>query len=662
MHRQILIFAIFVLLHSVSNAQTRQWSDATGAFQIEAELVTSRGGKVVLEKPNGKLVVVPIAKLSEADRKFLEQKSKSAAAKSAQADNTKPERPPQPNQPGEVAVTNEERSVAVQTKEILSAACYRCHGQDGTSEGGFNFVLNLEKLGKTFATPAEDSLLMERITANDDSVMPPAGEEPILSPSSIATIKSWIDAGAPAIVEKSERKFVTNDRVVELILADVASKRDRSQRFMRYFTLTHLYNAGVSDDELQTYRNAFKKLINSLSWNTDLVIPTAVDDAQTIFGLDMRDLHWRDDNWKAIESANPYFLDLATETSNACAEKTQTQMPFIRIDWFVNAASKPPLYHDMLSLPQTDVELERLLRVNVDANISQEKVIRAGFNRSGVSQNNRLIEWHKSPYGSYWKSYDFGGNLGHQNLFQYPMGPKYGSESFKQDGGEIIFTLPNGLQGYFLVDEVGKRIDQGPTNIVSDPKRLDRTVTNGVSCMSCHYSGIIPKKDQVGFAVRSNPAAFEDADDILALYRDPIELDQKMDQDVQKFSNVLSQLGITNISRSGESISAMALRFQQDIDLRHVSSEFGLKPEEFLERIKDASQVARVFSSLRINGGTIKRDVFKDMFGDACVELKLTKSKSRKRAVASSGPFPDSEDRNGVRPERSQALEGSQSP
>ena len=102
MHRQILIFAIFVLLHSVSNAQTRQWSDATGAFQIEAELVTSRGGKVVLEKPNGKLVVVPIAKLSAADRKFLEQKSKPAAVESAQADNTKPERAPQPNQPGQL--------------------------------------------------------------------------------------------------------------------------------------------------------------------------------------------------------------------------------------------------------------------------------------------------------------------------------------------------------------------------------------------------------------------------------------------------------------------------------------------------------------------------------------------------------------------------------
>ena len=98
----------------------------------------------------------------------------------------------------------------------------------------------------------------------------------------------------------------------------------------------------------------------------------------------------------------------------------------------------------------------------------------AAFNRSGVSQNNRLIEWHKFAYGSYWKSYDFGGNVGRQNLFEHPLGPGTADAEFKHDGGEIIFTLPNGLQGYLLVDGQGKRIDKGPTTIVSDPKRPDR--------------------------------------------------------------------------------------------------------------------------------------------------------------------------------------------
>ncbi len=609
------------------HAFAREWADATGKFRIEAELVVVRGDKVVLEKSDGSIISIPIDRLSKSDREFLKQKSAPQPASSKTPETT----PPTKMQTGSANPSQ----LAEQTETILREACYRCHGEDGTSEGGFNFVVNLQKLAKTFAKPGEDSLLLERITDDEDSVMPPVGEEPRLSKAEIATIRAWIDAGSPTIARNEDRKFVTNQQVVETILADIRSKQERSRRFMRYFTLTHLYNAGDSEDELQTYRNAFVKLINSLSWNTDLVVPAAIDANKTIFGIDMRDLHWNSEIWNAIEGANPYFLRLTTAEALACVDEAGTEMPVVRIDWFVFAASKPPLYHKVLNLPESDLELEQMLRVNVQANINQEQTIRAAFNRSGVSQNNRLIEWHKSPYGSYWKSYDFGGNTGRQNLFQYPMGPGNGANEFQHDGGEIVFSLPNGLQGYLLVDENGNRIDQGPTNIVSDPKQPDRTVTNGVSCMSCHYTGVISKKDEVGIAVRANRGAFEEAEDILAVYRPADELDRLFERDGRKFSDVLSKLGISNISRSGESISAMAIRFQQEIDLVHVACEFGLKPDEFLRRLADASRVSRVFSSLQIDGGTIKRDVFKDMFGEACVDLRLTDNASPSRRTGS---------------------------
>ena len=292
---------------------------------------------------------------------------------------------------------------------------------------------------------------------------------------------------------------------------------------------------------MQTYRNAFVKLVNGLSWNTNLIIPEAIDPAQTIYGIDIRQLHWTNEMWEAIEQANPYFLNLRTPSAIASCEATQTPMPYVRIDWFVFAASKPPLYHSMLGVPDTDSGLEDMLRVKVQANIEQEQAIRAAFNRSGVSQNNRLIEWHKSPYGSYWKSYDFGGNTGKQNLFERPLGPGTKSDYFQHDGGELIFTLPNGLQGYLLVDGRGRRIDHGPISIVSDPKRPDKTVTNGVSCMSCHYTGVIPKRDEVGDAVRANRAAYADAEDILALYRKPEELEAVFAEDAKRFADALEK-------------------------------------------------------------------------------------------------------------------------
>jgi mono/diheme cytochrome c family protein len=611
----------------------REWADATGKFKVEAELVAVRSGKVILEKPDGSVISVPLDKLSAADQAFL--KSKEAPAERAPASvpaASNPFAPAAPTAPAIPAaaqapapVSAQGAELASQAEKVLRANCYRCHGEEGTSEGGFNFVLNLEKLARTVVKPrnSTDSLLYERMSAKDESVMPPEGETPRPAASDIALVKAWIDAGAPALATEKPRDFISNDTIVKHILADVRTASERSRRFMRYFTLTHLYNAGVSEDELQTYRNAFTKLINSLSWNKSLVNPQPLDPARTVFRIDMRECNWTGEIWEAIEKANPYFLSMNTPDALACNDATQTDMPYVRIDWFVFAASKPPLYHTVLQIPDTDSELEQMLRVNVESNIEQEKAIRAAFNRSGVSQHNRMIEWHQSPYGSYWKSYDFGGSTGRQNLFEHPLGPGTRGDSFQHDGGELLFTLPNGMQGYMLVDGNGKRIDQGPTSIVSDPKQADRTVTNGVSCMSCHYTGVIPKTDEVGPVVRANPKAFANSADILALYRQPDELNRVLGEDAQRFAGALKQIGINSLSRSGEPVSAMALRFQQEIDLPMVAAEFGLPPGDLNMRLDSTEATARALAPLRVPGGSIKRDVFVTVFGQAAKELRL---------------------------------------
>ena len=97
-------------------------------------------------------------------------------------------------------VTAEGAALAEKVKGILRTNCYRCHGEDGASEGGFNFVLNLEKLARTVVKPknVSGSLLYERISSSGDSVMPPEGENPRPSTADIAAIKGWIEAGAPS--------------------------------------------------------------------------------------------------------------------------------------------------------------------------------------------------------------------------------------------------------------------------------------------------------------------------------------------------------------------------------------------------------------------------------------------------------------------------------
>ena len=156
-----------------------------------------------------------------------------------------------------------------------------------------------------------------------------------------------------------------------------------------------------------------------------------------------------------IEEEYPFHISFDAPAQSALRNqlgRLQTQMktdvPSVHIDWFLATASTPPLYHDLLSLPLTDRELETRLEVDVARNLINApgvRVLRAGFNNSGVSNNNRVVERHTSRYGAYWKSYDFAGSVGAQNIFTHPL-------NFTYDGGEAIFNLPNGLQGYYLVN------------------------------------------------------------------------------------------------------------------------------------------------------------------------------------------------------------------
>ena len=52
-------------------AGLRTWSDASGKFRIEAELVSLEDGSVTLKMKDGDLVSIELAKLSKADQEFL---------------------------------------------------------------------------------------------------------------------------------------------------------------------------------------------------------------------------------------------------------------------------------------------------------------------------------------------------------------------------------------------------------------------------------------------------------------------------------------------------------------------------------------------------------------------------------------------------------------
>src|SRR5262245_22145017 len=164
------------------------------------------------------------------------------------------------------SAVEESPALAAKVHAVLKANCYRCHGQEGAVEGGMNYILDFEKLvqrKKVVPGSPDKSPLYKKIVNN---LMPPPDEKPRPSEADREVLRQWIEAGVPrAAIAK--RQVISDSEITHVMLADLEKVDPRARRFVRYFSITHLFNAGLGEDELQTYRNALAKLINSLSWH-----------------------------------------------------------------------------------------------------------------------------------------------------------------------------------------------------------------------------------------------------------------------------------------------------------------------------------------------------------------------------------------------------------
>ena len=73
MNSRLLIVVWLMLPLFTPAAFARKWTDSTGTFSIEAELLDFQDGKVRLKKPNGNVITVAVDRLSQADQQFVRQ-------------------------------------------------------------------------------------------------------------------------------------------------------------------------------------------------------------------------------------------------------------------------------------------------------------------------------------------------------------------------------------------------------------------------------------------------------------------------------------------------------------------------------------------------------------------------------------------------------------
>ncbi|WP_434425462.1 hypothetical protein [Nannocystis pusilla] len=421
---------------------------------------------------------------------------------------------------------------------------------------------------------------------------------------------------------------------IDLIDEDLNQLDPNTFASQRYISFVDLSNAGYCEAQLTTYAQALTKLLNSLSLENDLAFPTAVEGSHgAIFRIDLRHYGWSPELWDAIACANPFSIDYGVNAllprAKAIQLDTKTLLFVQPGRAFMHIVARAPLYHDILQIPATLAELALLrsgipdLAKNVFDEQTQLKeglVDRAGFYESGVSFSNRMIERHKVAFdktGYFWLSHDFANNDGESDFFRNPL-------DFKAGGGEIIFSLPNGMQGYMIVDDDGQRVDVAPTEIVFDSDAEDGVVRTAISCIGCHAAGIIPKADELRAYAIANPDNQLTPDEIQGVKNlhpaaNVLDIQAK---DSNRFMGALNALGVPHVIEAGdqliEPIRIADFAFEQSVDLPHAATEIGTVTDKVISIMVVVPDLGKLLID-----GTLSREDFQLVFPDAVEQLQL---------------------------------------
>ncbi len=500
-----------------------------------------------------------------------------------------------------------------------------------------------------YAVPGhpDDSLIYQVLLEEDEDARMPLGQ-PTLDADELALVRRWIAAGAkdfpgdvvgPITQGKQGNKYHERDYLFEEILNHQRGLPLEDRFFIRYFSSHHLFVGGATQEELKRQRDALFKAINHLSYQKELVYPEVVNaELETLFAVDLRKLNWHravataDKDTKATESLNihdlllleyPYAIiyedsrkydSLVQEYLHPA--KMMRPVPYLRIDWFCSTATLPPLYHDILQLPQTLAELERDLRIDSEDNVEQRIAKRAGMAVSGVSRNNRAVERHPYEHGAYWKSIDYISSKGTDNIFIDPI-------ELVGTGGEMIFNLPNGMQAYYIADAAGVRLDFAPTSIVTDRLAEDKTVRNGLSCIRCHDRGMKSFQDDVRPAVQLIAGSGHiDKRAALELYPPHKQMNDLVQGDQERF--VLSVEKLLGHAQDDEPLTPVSKRFlEAPLQLHAVSGELGLKSSDDLRVIVRQPQLTGLGLVSLADAGVIRRDMWEDFYDQVITSMGI---------------------------------------
>jgi hypothetical protein len=421
---------------------------------------------------------------------------------------------------------------AEDARTVLRTYCKNCHAGPDDQVKGEVQVFDVKQLVQRKVVRRNDAEHSELFQLVECGSMPP-GNLPKPGPPEVQTLRAWISAGAPAFPAEYGETYV-----LKKIQKDLATLDAKERPFQRYISFNHLLADDPPAEEQAVWRDALLKALNHLSLQKQPVPVTPIDPpANTIFRVDERLLGWDVQPFEAKDPNDPKadarasrvdLFDLilleypyATLPSKFAASDPQQKLLadyvrkanpvrpilYVRGDWLVSTATQPPLYEDLLRLPRTLTGKDGLMD---KIGAAGKPAAQAGFLNSVMSGMPQFVERRPTSSGAYWRTFDLGSAGDMKSLLHEAAANDIGER-----GGLMLFTLPNGFNGYYIAenvpDEMSKRLTRlasaAPKELVADPEAADRIARNGLSCMRCHVSGVQPFADAARLALDDAPAA-----------------------------------------------------------------------------------------------------------------------------------------------------------
>lgn len=410
--------------------------------------------------------------------------------------------------------------------------------------------------------------------------------------------------------------FQSWPQVESTMFQDLQKVAVSDQPNTRYLIYTDRIDGGASADDLAHNKAALAKTTASVSPVAGIFPPVQV--APGIFRINIDDLGISAGQWNVVENASPLNLESFTAVGQQMKQQTGTRLPWMLASEFNDTVLRnASVYYNLVRAPATLNQLLVNIGVDFAGDLQAFKVLQVGFNGSQLSPaaNRLMARWDAkvAANGSFWLTEDTGAiKSDKQNIFKNPLIAASGGRANLQfAAGEMIYTLPNGTQGYFLADNVGNRLDQANEEVVHDftTNPVSPTIRNSISCMRCHYNGIIHAFDSVraSLSTPGSQLGAQDAQIALSLYKGQPQVDAAMKADNATYANAMKRLGVD--SALPDPISQVSDQFLGDLNIKYVAGIFHWTPEQFTTScLNVSSNVRSQAAQLLVPNGTLSHD------------------------------------------------------